>query len=205
MLTKEKLSIIVPTSKVVADIDIVVNEINAAFPDASVNTVAMFIAQCAHESGGFVRKVENLNYSSDSLLKLFGKYFNNDKVIVNGYHRQPERIANVIYANRMGNGSTESGDGWRYRGRGYIQLTGKSNYIECGKGLDKDLIKTPEYLETVEGAIKSAIWYWNWRKLNDAADEGDIVLVTKRINGGTHGLEARTAYYERARETLKPK
>jgi putative chitinase len=206
MLTKDKLYKIVPAVEIVVEIDTIVNEINAAFKDApNERRMAMFIAQCAHESTGFTRKLENLNYSKEALLSLFGKYFDKDPAIAAQYHRQPEKIANKIYASRMGNGPTESGEGWKFRGRGYIQLTGKENYTNCGKGLGVNLIETPEYLETVEGAIKSAIWFWNSRNLNTPSDEDDVVTVTKKINGGRHGLEERTAYYNRAKEVLKTK
>ncbi len=201
MLTLSKIFIIVPTSKVATDIDLVVKAINEAFPDSALRQAA-FIAQCAHESGGFTKKLENLNYSGDRLPVIFPKYFP-DPVLARSYHRQPEKIANIVYANRMGNGSTESGDGWKYRGRGFIQLTGKENYTKCGQAIGVDLIAKPEHLETSKGAVDSAIWYWNSRKLNDLADEGDMLAITKKINGGTHGLSDRMAYYDRALEVLK--
>lgn len=201
MLTLSKLQIIVPTCKVATDIDLVVKAINEAFPDSALRQAA-FIAQCAHESGGFTKKLENLNYSGDRLPVIFPKYFP-DPVLARSYHRQPERIANIVYANRMGNGPTESGDGWKFRGRGFIQLTGKENYTKCGQAIGVDLISKPEYLETSKGAVESAIWFWNTRKLNELADEGDMMTITKKINGGTHGLSERLAYYQRAIETLK--
>jgi putative chitinase len=201
MLTLSKLQIIVPTCKLAADIDLVTKAINEAFPD-SVLRQAAFIAQCAHESAGFTRRIENLNYSGDRLPVIFPKYFP-DEVLARSYHRQPEKIANKVYANRMGNGPTESGDGWKFRGRGYIQLTGKDNYTKCGKDIGVDLIATPEYLEAPTGAIASAIWYWNTRKLSELADDADMVTITKRINGGTHGLNERLSYYQRALDVLK--
>lgn len=201
MLTLSKLQIIVPTCKVATDIDLVVKAINEAFPDSALRQAA-FIAQCAHESGGFTKKLENLNYSGDRLPVIFPKYFP-DPVLARSYHRQPEKIANIVYANRMGNGPTESGDGWKFRGRGFIQLTGKENYTKCGQAIGVDLIANPEYLETSKGAVESAIWFWNTRKLNELADEGDMMTITKKINGGTHGLSERLAYYQRAIETLK--
>jgi putative chitinase len=201
MLDIFKLQIIVPTCKVAADIDLVVKAINEAFPDSTLRQAA-FIAQCAHESAGFTRRIENLNYSGDRLPVIFPKYFP-DEVLARSYHRQPEKIANVVYANRMGNGPTASGEGWKFRGRGYIQLTGKDNYTKCGKDIGVDLVATPEYLETPKGAVASAIWFWNMRKLSDLADEGDMMTITKKINGGTHGLSERLAYYDRALEVLK--
>lgn len=201
LLTLQKIFIIVPTCKVAHDIDLVVKAINEAFPD-SVLRQAAFIAQCAHESAGFTRKIENLNYSGDRLPVIFPKYFP-DPVLARNYHRQPERIANIVYANRMGNGPTESGDGWKFRGRGYIQLTGKDNYTKCGEAIGVDLVAKPEHLEMAKGAVDSAIWYWNSRKLNEYADDGDMTTLTKKINGGTHGLSERLAYYTRALDVLK--
>ena len=201
MLTLSKLYIIVPTCKVAVDMDLVVEAINASFPDSFLQQAA-FIAQTAHESGGYTKRVENLNYSSERLSVIFPKYFP-DIVLARNYHRQPERIANIVYANRMGNGPAESGDGWRYRGRGYIQLTGKDNYSKCGASMSVDLLSTPEYLETAKGAVQSAVWFWNSKNLNQYADRGDMMTLTKKINGGTHGLDDRMAYYIRAIEVLK--
>ena len=201
MLTLLKLQNIVPTCKVAPDMDLVVAAINDAFPDSNLRQAA-FIAQCAHESGGFTKRIENLNYSAERLPVIFPKHFS-DQVIANSYHRQPEKIANKVYASRMGNGPAESGDGWKYRGRGFIQLTGKDNYTKCGSDMGVDLISKPEYLETSKGAVASAIWFWNSRKLSTFADESDMVSITKKINGGTHGLADRMAYYTRALEVLK--
>lgn len=181
--------------------DLVVHAINDAFPD-SILQQAAFIAQTAHESGGYTKRVESLNYSSDRLSVIFPKYFP-DPVIARNYHRQPEKIANIVYANRMGNGPAESGDGWRYRGRGYIQLTGRDNYAKCGTSINQNLLLTPEYIEAPKGAIQSAIWFWNSKNLNQYADKGDMLTLTKKINGGTHGLDDRMAYYNRAIEVLK--
>lgn len=171
------------------------------FNITSLNARAAFIAQCAHESAGFTATKENLNYSAASLLKVFPKYFK-DANIAAAYERNPKAIANKVYADRMGNGPESSGDGYTYRGRGFIQLTGKTNYIACSKGIDVDLLKTPEYLETPEGAAMSAGWYWATNGLNALADADDIKAITKRINGGYIGLEERTHHYEKAKELL---
>jgi putative chitinase len=162
--------------------------------------VAGFLAQCAHESNNFKFLKENLNYSADGLKRIFPKYFKD--VDPNDYARQPEKIANRVYANRMNNGDEDSGDGWKYRGRGVIQLTGCDNYSRFSKDMDKSLEEVVEYLETIEGAIMSAAWYWNSRKINIAADNNDIVKMTKLVNGGTIGLEDRKKHYAHILEVL---
>lgn len=162
---------------------------------------AMFLAQCCHESAYFRAVSENLNYSADGLRRVFPKYFRD--VDPNAYARKPEKIANRVYANRMGNGNEASGDGWRFRGRGLIQLTGKNNYIACGEGLEMDLLEDPSYLETPEGAARSAAWFWWNNDLNQFADKDDIVTCTKRINGGTIGLDDRRALWTRALSYFK--
>ena len=166
----------------------------------SINTAkrqAMFIAQILHESGLLSRVVENLNYSGERLHVVFPKYFPT-QASADAYARQPEKIANRVYANRLGNGNEASGDGYRFRGRGAIQLTGRSNYNACGGQVGHDLIKDPAWLETPEGALKSAAWFWSKNGLNTLADAGDIVAATKRINGGTNGLNDRKALYAKA-------
>jgi putative chitinase len=172
-------------------------------PDYEINTpqrVAAFIAQCAHESGGFMVLKENLNYKAASLRKIFPKYFPDD-AIAQRYASMPnkqEAIANKVYANRMGNGPEESGDGYRYCGRGLIQLTGRQNYTWFAASLEITPEEATEYLGTFEGAAQSACWFWETNKLNQWADAGDIVTLTKRINGGTIGLEDRIKHYEHA-------
>ena len=176
-------------------------------PDYEINTprrVAAFIAQCSHESGGFMVLKENLNYRAASLRKLFPKYFPDD-AIAQRYASMPnkqEAIANRIYANRMGNGPEESGDGYRYCGRGLIQLTGRQNYTWFAASLEITPEEATEYLGTFEGAAQSACWFWETNKLNQWADAGDIVTLTKRINGGTIGLEDRIKHYEHALHVL---
>ena len=172
-------------------------------PDYEINTpqrIAAFIAQCAHESGNFVFLKENLNYKAPTLRKLFAKYFPTDE-LANEYANKPnkqEAIANRIYANRMGNGDEASGDGFRYCGRGLIQLTGKSNYQNFADSLEMRVEDVPAYLATFEGAAQSACWFWESNNLNKWADTGDIKELTRRINGGYIGLEDRIKHYEHA-------
>lgn len=164
--------------------------------------VAGFIAQTAHESGGYKVLQENLNYSADGLNKIFPKYFKNAGRDANQYARQPEKIANVVYASRMGNGDTASGDGWKHRGRGLIQLTGKENYTNFAKAIGKSLDEAIAYVATKEGALESACWYWNSRSLNATCDAGDIVSMTKKINGGTIGIDDRKKHFNHALEVF---
>jgi putative chitinase len=173
-------------------------------PDYEINTpqrVAAFLAQCAHESGNFVFIKENLNYKAASLRKVFPKYFPTDE-LAQQYAQKPEKIANRIYANRMGNGPEESGDGYRYCGRGLIQVTGKENYQWFAASLEISPEAASEYMETFEGAAQSACWFWETNKLNQWADRNDILTLTKRINGGTIGLEDRIKHYEHALHVL---
>jgi len=173
-------------------------------PEYGINTperVAAFIAQCAHESGGFKFLKENLNYKAESLLKVFPKYFKTlDEA--RAYEKKPEKIANRIYGNRMGNGDESSGDGFRYCGRGLIQLTGKENYSWFAASLEIPVEEASEYLETFEGAVQSACWFWEENKLNQWADKKDILTLTKRINGGTIGLDDRIKHFNHALHVL---
>lgn len=169
-------------------------------PEYEIDTpqrVAAFLAQCAHESGGFKFLTENLNYRAVTLRKVFPKYFPDD-AIANAYAMQPAKIANRVYGGRMGNGPEESGDGFRYCGRGLIQLTGKQNYMRFAESIDTPVEEIPEFLGTFEGAVQSACWFWETNNLNQYADSGDILTMTKRINGGTIGLEDRKKHYEHA-------
>jgi putative chitinase len=162
--------------------------------------VAAFIAQCAHESGNFVFLKENLNYKWQTLRKVFPKYFPTDE-LAQQYAARPNRqevIANRVYASRMGNGDEDSGDGWRFCGRGLIQLTGRNNYQAFANSLEMDINDVPAYLATFEGAAQSACWFWETNKLNQWADAGDILTLTKRINGGTIGLNDRIKHYNHA-------
>jgi putative chitinase len=176
-------------------------------PNYEINTaqrIAAFVAQCSHESGGFITLKENLNYRAVTLRKIFPKYFPTDE-LANAYANMPnkqEAIANRCYANRMGNGDEHSGDGYRYCGRGLIQLTGKTNYQSFADSLEMNVEDVPEYLATFEGAAQSACWFWESNNLNQWADKGDILTLTKRINGGTIGLEDRIKHYEHALHVL---
>jgi putative chitinase len=203
MLTSEQFAELFPRC---ADPDGWVDEMNEVFPKYEIDTpkrIAAFIAQCGHESGGWRVFSENLNYSAKALDAVFGKYFVRAGRDAEEYHRQPEKIANVVYADRMGNGDTDSGDGWRYRGRGPIQLTGKNNYTRFSEDMDVEAVDNPDMVsEDKEVALMSAIWYWNTNNLNKYADSGDIKTLTKRINGGYIGLEDRIHHWEEALKAL---
>ena len=156
---------------------------------------AHFLAQVAHESGGLKYSAENLNYSAQGLRSVFGKYFKTNDIAAL-YARKPEKIANRVYADRMGNGNEASGDGWKFRGRGLIQLTGKDNYQQFAKDYGIDCVNNPDLLLDPQFALASACWFWQKRNLNTFADKDDIVMVTKRINGGVNGLNDRQQYLD---------
>jgi len=172
--------------------------------DYEINTplrVAHFVAQCAHESGNFVFIKENLNYKAASLQKIFAKYFPTAELAAQ-YANRPEKIANRIYANRMGNGPEASGDGYRYCGRGLIQLTGKDNYTFFAGSLNIPVEEASDYLATFEGAAQSACWFWEQNNLNRFADANDTKGLTRAINGGYIGLEDRIKHTEHALHVL---
>lgn len=187
------------------DMDLLCTVLNDTFTNGPLNTLnrrASFLAQCAHESGQFTVISENLNYSAAGLQKVFKKYFPTLE-LANQYARKPQMIANRVYANRMENGNEASGDGWRYRGRGFIQLTGKRNYRLCGTDLKINLLEDPDYLSrSPVGAVESALWFWQRNNLNSYADRDDLKGQTYIINGGYNGLEERLAYYEKAKQVL---
>lgn len=190
----------------------------ARFAIESDRQVAAWLAQTAHESAGYTALVENLNYSADTMAAVWPKRFAEmgpdgkplkdvaGKSMPNesarALHRKPEMLANVVYASRMANGPTESGDGWRYRGRGLKQLTGKDNYTRCGQALGIDLVGNPDLLTEPEAATLSAAWFWDANKCGPIADSGDFVALTKKINGGTVGLEDRTRRYNAVLATM---
>jgi putative chitinase len=179
----------------------IVEPLNEVLSFYEINTsrrISMFLAQVGHESAGMSVMEENLNYSAQGLNKIFPKYFIRAGREANAYAKKPEKIANVVYASRMGNGPPESGDGYRYRGRGFIQLTGKSNYAAFAADMELSLEEVVPWLETAEGACWSAAWFWDSRELNKWADKGDVLTVTKKINGGTNGLEERKSNYTEA-------
>ena len=204
ILTKEQLAQLLPGNPY---LDHWHHALEQALPDYDINTpqrVAAFVAQCAHESGGFRALKENLNYKAVTLRKIFPKYFPND-AIANQYASLPnkqEAIANRVYGGRMGNGDEASGDGFRYCGRGLIQLTGKQNYQNFADSIETPVEDVPEFLATFEGAVQSACWFWEANNLNQWADKGDILTLTKRINGGTIGLDDRIKHYEHALHVL---
>ena len=178
------------------------------FPTYEINTphrVAAFLAQCGHESGGWTVFEENLNYSAQGLNGIFKKYFPTLES-AQPYARKPEMIANKIYANRMGNGAPESGDGYRFRGRGPIQLTGRANYTSFAKEMFEDwqnVVDNPDWVTADRDfALMSAIWFWNKNGLNKEADAGDLKLMTKKINGGYIGLEDRIKHYNECIDLL---
>lgn len=182
------------------------------FDISTPNQVAAWIAQTAHESGGYTLLVENLNYRATIMAVVWPNRFavlgpdkkpvktpdgkNTPNKFALALERKPELLANVVYANRMGNGPTESGDGWKYRGRGLKQLTGKDNYRRCGNGLALDLLAKPEILQEPGGAALSAAWFWTENKCSEIIDTGDFKALTRKINGGTIGLEDRTKRYK---------
>lgn len=197
-----------------------VDAVASACKEFHINTpqrIAGFLSQCAHESGGFERLQENLNYSADGMAGIWPRRFavlgpdgkpvkkdgkNQPNKFALALHRKPEMIANVVYASRMGNGPTESGEGWKFRGRGLKQLTGKDNHRACSAGLGVDLVENPDLLLEPVYAARSAAWFWATNKCNTFADAGDIEGLTKRINGGLIGIEDRKKRYASAMRSL---
>jgi putative chitinase len=166
--------------------------------------VAGFISQCQHESADFTILTENLNYGAKGLMTIFKKYYQ-DEALAKAHERKPQLIANRVYSGRMGNGAEASGDGWKFRGRGLVQLTGRSNYTQCSRDLfgDDCLVDDPDLLLNPEWAILSACWFWHKNKLNDICDRGDVVLLSKRINGGTIGLADRIHHWNKCLELFE--
>lgn len=203
MITRDILAVIMPLAG--AQAGRFLDPINSAMAEFGITTPdreAAFLAQAAHESSQLLHLAENLNYSADGLLATWPRRFT--PVEAAAYARQPERIANRLYALRMGNGDESSGDGWRFRGRGLFQITGRANYRQCSMDLygDEFLIEQPELLEQPDGACRSAGWYWQSRGLNQWADAGDFKTLTLRINGGLNRYPDRLAFYEKAKGTL---
>jgi len=201
MITVEQFIEMFPKNKNPQAWTTALNEVLPTYKIDTPERIASFLAQCGHESAGFTVLQENLNYSADGLNKIFKKYFPTlDSA--QPYARKPEMIANRVYGNRMGNGDEASGEGYRYRGRGPIQLTGKDNYTACSDFLFQDdtLLQNPDMLLDPEYALHSACWFWWKNDLNNYADSADLVTMTKRINGGTIGLEDRIKHYNHAME-----
>lgn len=200
--TVDKLRALIPRNPYVSDWH---EALSLILPDYEINTVprvAAFLAQTIHESGGFNFLKENLNYQAKSLMKVWPKHFPNEDIAKKYAHNQ-QAIANKAYSNRMGNGPEESGDGWKFCGRGLIQLTGRNNYQAFADSLEIDIDEVPEYLGTFEGAVQSACWFWETNNLNQWADKKDMLTLTKKINGGTIGLEDRIKHYGHALEVLR--
>lgn len=201
MITLDQLTKIIPTNKEANDWLEVLNKV---LPEYDIDTparLAGFLAQSAHESADFRTLEENLNYSAEGLVKTWPTRF--DATSAKAYARKPEKIANKVYADRMANGNEASGDGWMFRGRGIKQLTGRDNYTRFGKAVGMTAEKAAEYCATKKGAVESAAWFWKTNNLNKFADAGDIVGLTKAINGGTIGLEDRKKRYANAVAVLK--
>lgn len=204
ILTQDQLSKLLPGNPY---LDYWYSALEKCLPDYDINTperVAAFIAQCAHESGNFRMLKENLNYKAPTLRKIFPKYFPTDELAAQfaAMPNRQEAIANRVYSGRMGNGPEATGDGWRFCGRGLIQLTGRNNYQAFADSIETAINDIPEYLATFEGAVQSACWFWETNNLNKWADSGDILTLTKRINGGTIGLEDRIKHYNHALHVL---
>lgn len=199
--TQEKLAKCLSRNKNTAQLFEVFTEVLPKYEITTIERVAAFLAQCGHESADFTVLKENLNYSAEGLAKVFPKRFPT-VAAAQPYNRNPEKIANKIYSDRMGNGPEASGEGYKFRGRGAIQLTGKENYTKFANSIDKSLDEAVAYTETLAGAIESACWFWSTNKLNALADATDIVALTKRINGGTIGLEDRKHHFENNLVTL---
>ena len=203
MISKEQLKQIMP-SCTAENLEKFVGPLNDTMERYAINTPlrkAHFLAQIAHESNELESVVENLNYSQARLTQVFPRYFRTIEESA-PYNRQPEKIANRVYSNRMGNGDEASGDGWKFRGRGLIQLTGKENYKKASDEIGVDFISNPDLVQGPVYASLTAGWYWDSRELNSWADKDNCYKVTLQINGGTIGIESRELYLERAKQTL---
>ena len=206
-LTVDQLGAMIPTNN---EVEAWCEELNKALPKYDINTpqrVAGFISQCAHESRDFTATEENLNYSQGALERVFGRYFGAGKRNAAEYARNPEKIANYVYmdefrSKRGALGNTQAGDGWRFRGGGLKQLTGRNNYEGFAKDYDMTAEEAADWVRTKEGALASALWFWNKNNLNTIADTGSVVALTKRINGGDIGLADRQHRYNIAMQAL---
>ncbi len=208
VLTAAQLTAFLPTLQDSARWTVALNAAMERFEIDTPGRAAAFLAQTAHESSEFRQLVENLNYSAAALCRTWPNRFATIAV-AQPYERNPELLANYVYAKRLGNGDVASGDGWRFRGRGLIQLTGRGNYRSCGTAVVLPLEAEPERLETPEAAAIAAAQFWQSRGLNHLADDQnddnddeDFVSITKIINGGTAGLTSRRTYWARAKVAL---
>lgn len=188
--------------------DTVLAQIPEVMEKFQINTplrLCHFLSQCGHESGNFKAVNENLNYGAKTLMSVFKKYFPTEAKALQ-YERKPEKIANLVYASRMGNGAEASGEGYKYRGRGYIQLTGKDNYAAFDKVVPENITETPDLVAT-KYPLLSAAWFWNSRGLNVLSDKGatdaDVTAITKKVNGGTIGLADRIKHFKEFHALLK--
>jgi len=206
-ITPEQLAHMIPTN---TEVDAWCDELNKAFDKYKINTpqrIAGFISQCAHESADFTRLEENLNYSEKALNSVFGRYFGEGKRNASEYARNPEKIANYVYMDQYRSargalGNTQDGDGWRFRGKGMKQVTGRNNFTAFGKAFGMTAEEAADWAETKEGALASALWFWDSNNLNAIADTGDVTALTKRINGGDIGLADRKSRYATAMGVL---
>lgn len=192
-------------TKIPANVLEQIPDIEAKFGLNSNIRLAHFLSQCAHESGNFKVFTENLNYSAKGLRSIFGKYFKDDASAL-AFERKPEKIANRVYSSRMGNGDEASGDGWKFRGRGYIQLTGKDNYSQFDKSVADDILANPDLVATKYPLMSAAFFFERnnlWKICDGGADKEDVIALTKRINGGTHGLEDRLTKFDLFNSLLK--
>lgn len=201
-ITEEQFKKLFPKTKNISEW-IEALEVVEAYEINTVNRFAAFLAQCSHESQDFTRLSENLNYTNPKrLIDIWPSRFSKETAPL--YAGNPEKLANKVYANRLGNGDENSGDGYKYRGRGILQLTGKSNYALCSKDIfgDDTLITNPDVLLQPSVAVLSACWFWKINNLNSICDRGDIISLTKKINGGTIGLAERENKYKEIKEIL---
>ena len=207
MITLEQFSKMIPSNKEPAKWYPITIDFFEKYDITTTNRIAGFMAQCAHESGDFKNLEENLNYSVETLLKVFPRYFGKGKANPTEYARNPEKLANYVYmdANRSKQGAlgnTVTGDGWRFRGGGIKQLTGRSNYAAFAKGVNMSTEEAADYVRTMQGAFESACWFWKTNGIANFADANDIVGMSKKINGGTIGLEDRKLRYSKAKTIL---
>lgn len=203
--TEQQLAQMIPGNTKVGEWYVALCNILPKYGITTKRRLAHFISQCAHESNNFRSLEENLNYSADALNRVFPRYFGPGKRNAAEYARNPEKIANYVYMDQFRTakmGNVNEGDGWRFRGRGLKQLTGRDNYTRFGKSVGMSAEQAAEYVATEQGAIESACWFWDTNKLNTIADTDDVVLMTKRINGGDIGLADRQNRYQQAMRIL---
>lgn len=201
MITEEQVSQLLPSNEEPGEMAKALSLVLPKYGITTRNRVAGFLAQCGHESRDFTRLTENLNYSAERLRQVFPKRFPT-VASARPYERNPEKTGNRIYAGKIGNGDEASGDGYRFRGRGAIQLTGRANYQAFAAAIGKTLDEIVSYCETLEGAVESACWFWDTQDINVTCDQDDILRMTRKINGGTNGLEDRKARYAKAKHAL---